>query len=115
MGQLAKVLHYAATDSISDLFERYAQYFKVFEAYTNNQDNARERVNACKKIEVRACACPQASTVTRAEGSGPFCAGVQARVQAVPGGPALWGHGSAQLAHEYASRARHRSRRGWVG
>ena len=55
---------------------------------------------------------PEASRVTRAEGSGPFCAGVQARVQAVPGGPALWDHGSAQLAHEYASRARHRSRRG---
>ena len=55
---------------------------------------------------------PEASRVTRAEGSGPFCAGVQARVQAVPGGPALWEHGSAQLAHEYASRAPHRSRRG---
>ena len=55
---------------------------------------------------------PEASRVTRAEGSGPFCAGVQARVQAVPGGPALWDHGSAQLAHEYASRTPHRSRRG---
>ena len=63
VGQLAKVLHYEATDSIGDLFSQYAQFFKVFEAYTNNQDNARERVNACKKIEVLACACPQAGRV----------------------------------------------------
>ena len=59
VGQLAKVLHYEATDSIGDLFSQHAQFFKVFGAYTNNQDNASKRVNACKKIEVLACACPQ--------------------------------------------------------
>ena len=59
VGQLAKVLHYQATDSIGDLFSQHAQFFKVFGAYTNNQDNARERINSCMKREVLACACPQ--------------------------------------------------------
>jgi len=52
VGQLSKVLHYAGTDSIGDVFSMYAQYFKVFEEYCNNVDHARNRVDACKKLEV---------------------------------------------------------------
>ena len=58
VGQLSKVLHYAGTDSIGDVFSMYAQYFKVFEEYCNNVDHARNRVDACKKLEVLACAWP---------------------------------------------------------
>lgn len=56
VGQLSKVLHYSATESIGDVFSMYAQYFKVFEEYCNNLGNAGKRVDACKKLEVLACA-----------------------------------------------------------
>ena len=106
VGQLSKVLHYAGTDSIGDAFSMYAQYFKVFQEYCNNLDHARNRVDACKKLEVLACAWPAHRIDARAERL-KCCllrVGIQARVQAVPGGPTLSRHGSAQLAPEYASR-----------
>ena len=72
VGQLSKVLHYSGTESIGDVFSMYAQYFKVFEEYCNNLDHARNRVDACKKLEVRLHARGRANTVTRAEGVARF-------------------------------------------
>ena len=65
VGQLSKVLHYGGTDSIGDVFSMYAQYFKVFQEYCNNLDHARNRVDACKKLEVRTCVW-RATTMTHA-------------------------------------------------
>ena len=52
VGQLSRVLHYAGTASLGEAFSMYAEYFKVFQEYCNNLDYARNRVDACKKLEV---------------------------------------------------------------
>ena len=98
VGQLSKVLHYAGTASLGEAFSMYAEYFKVFREYCNNLDTARNRVDACKKLEVRS------SPLERRE-PGLNCAlatgaGLQEDIQAVPRGPALKRHGFAQLAPE---------------
>lgn len=52
VGQLSRVLHYAGTASLGEAFSMYAEYFKVFQEYCNNLDYARNRVDACKKLDV---------------------------------------------------------------
>ena len=52
LSHLACVLHGDAAKSIGDVFCEYAEYFKVYQQYTNNLDAAWLRVDAFKKIDV---------------------------------------------------------------
>ena len=52
VAQLSKALHYEATESVGDCFSMNAKFFMVFREYCNNLNNAVNRIDACKKLEV---------------------------------------------------------------
>ena len=48
---LAAALRGAKASSLADVYVQYAQFFKVFAAWSFNLESARHRIDACKKLE----------------------------------------------------------------
>ena len=52
LGSLARALRPAgSTMAIGEAYDTYAEFFRVFSAWSNQMDSARNRIDACKKLD----------------------------------------------------------------